>query len=138
MGQPEGSGPQTKLANLHKVTEIIDEQTIRLDDGQRVRFLGVQIDRQDEAMEYLRTRILGKQVLLKEECRVDHEVISAYIYLKNKIFINAYLIKCGVASPDLSVNHKLRDKFIQLKMKADEADLHRGLRLARNEGPSGR
>jgi DNA modification methylase len=121
MVRPEVSGLQAKLATLHKVTEIIDEQTIRLDNGQRVRLLGVRIDRQDEAMAYLRTRILGKQVFLKENCIVDNEVASAYIYLKNKIFINAYLIKSGLASPDLSVMHKLREKFVKLKMQVDES-----------------
>ena len=86
------------------MTGIIDEQTIELDNGHRVKFLGVRVDRRVEALEYLRKRILGKQVLLKENSSNDHETISAYVYLKNKIFINAYLIKSGMASPDLAVN----------------------------------
>jgi DNA modification methylase len=135
---PEAPGLKANPAHFHKVTEIIDEHTVRLDNGRIVRFLGVRIDRKDEALAYLRTRILGKQVLLKENGGNDHEIISAYVYLKNKIFINAYLIKCGLASPDLSVNHKLRDKFIKLKMHADEADLHQGLGRAGNQEPSGR
>jgi hypothetical protein len=113
------SGRRAKPANLHKVTEILDEHTLRLDNGCRVRFLGVRIDRKSEALEYLRTRILGKQVILKEDGSDDHEIIAAYVYLKNKIFINTYLIKSGMASPDL-VNHKLQKEFIQLQEQRGE------------------
>jgi modification methylase len=112
---PQARFIQAKTATLHKVTEIIDAQTIRLDNGHRVKFLGVRVDRRVEALEYLRHRILGKQVLLKDNGSNDQEIISAYVYLKNKIFINAYLIKSGMASPDVAVNHKLNKKFIQLQ-----------------------
>jgi len=123
---PQAPFIQAKTATLHKVTGIIDEQTIGLDNGHRVKFLGVRVDRRVEALEYLRNRILGKQVLLKENGSNDQEIISAYVYLKNKIFINAYLIKSGMASPDLAVNHKLIKKFIKLqeqrgKIKAAKA-----------------
>jgi modification methylase len=121
---PYGPGLSPNPASLNKVIEIIDEQTIRLDNGHRVRFLGIRINRKDEAIEYLRTRILGKQVLLKENLNIDHEMISAYIYLKNKIFINTYLIKSRIASPDLSVNHRLQAKFIRLNEKAEEAIIY--------------
>ena len=117
---PQAPFMQAKTATLHKVTEIIDEQTIGLDNGHRVKFLGVRVDRRVEALEYLRNRILGKQVLLKENGSNDHEIISAYVYLKNKIFINAYLIKSGMASPDLAVNHKLNKKFIKLQEQRGE------------------
>jgi DNA modification methylase/endonuclease YncB( thermonuclease family) len=120
VGRSEESSLRAKPATLHKVTEIVDGQTIRLDNGQKVQFLGVQIERQDETLEYLRTRILGKQVLLKKELSIDCEIIPAYVYLKNKIFINAYLIKSGMASPDLAVNHKLNKKFIKLQEQRGE------------------
>jgi endonuclease YncB( thermonuclease family) len=74
--------------------------------------------------------ILGKQVLLKEDYDNDHEKNSAYVYLKNKIFINTYLIKSGMAVADSTVNHKLNKKFIKLeeqrrKVKAERADFDR-------------
>jgi modification methylase len=117
---PQAPLIQAKTATLHKVTEIIDEQTIGLDNGSRVKFLGVRVDRPVDALEYLRNRVLGKQVLLKENGRDEHEIIAAYVYLKNKIFINTYLIKSGIASPDLSVDHKLNKKFIKLQEQRGE------------------
>ncbi len=117
---PRAPGIEAKTATLHKVTGIIDEQTIELDNSHRVKFLGVRVDRHVEALGYLRSRILGKQVLLKENSSNDHETISAYVYLKNKIFINAYLIKSGMASPDLTVKHKLNKRFIKLQEQRGE------------------
>lgn len=60
--------------------------------------------------------ILGKNIFLKfhETKPQEKGYVPAYVYLKNKIFVNAYLIKSGLAEPDFSMNHKYKDKFIQL------------------------
>jgi len=39
----------------------------------------------------------------------------AYVYLKNKIFINAYLIKSGIAQADKKREYKLRKKLLKIK-----------------------
>jgi len=116
VARQEAPGRRVNPADLHKVTQIIDEETIRINNGPNVRFLGVSIDKKEETIEYLRSRILGKNVLIKDSYMIDHDVMTGYIYLKNKIFVNAYLIKVELGSPDLSVNHRLRDKFTKLKM----------------------
>jgi len=41
--------------------------------------------------------------------------VEAYVYLKNKIFINAYLIKSGIAVADRKANHKHKNKFLELE-----------------------
>jgi DNA modification methylase len=115
VARQEAPGPGTGPAGLHKVTKIIDANTIELDTGLNVRFLGVQINKIAEAMDYLRRRVLGKNVLVKDEQVMDHHTVSAYVYLKNRIFVNAYLIKAGFGSPDLSINHRLRKKFNTLQ-----------------------
>ncbi|MGQ9628059.1 MAG: DNA methyltransferase [Anaerolineae bacterium] len=102
---------------LYRVVEIIDENTIKLDTGLMVKFLGIEIKRKDETIKYLRDYILGKEVFLrprKFEISDNGDKAETYVYLKNKIFINAYLIKAGLGIPDLSVNHKFRKKFIRL------------------------
>jgi len=101
---------------LYKVIEIIDESTIKLNTGLIVKFLGVKIDKKEDTMHYLQEYILGKNVFLKfhDNKVINQNTVMAYVYLKNKIFVNAYLIKSGLASPDFSTNHKYKDKFIQL------------------------
>jgi DNA modification methylase len=116
----EVPGRRVNPADLHKVTGIIDATSIELATGLKVRFLGVRIDKPAATLDYLRSRVLGKNVLVKDNQIMENGRISAYVYLKNKIFINAYLIKVGLGSPDLSVNHRLRDKFTKLKMQIDK------------------
>ena len=119
-------------AGLHKVTKIIDANTIELDTGLSVRFLGVQINQEAEAMNYLRRRILGRHVLIKDDQVMDNGGISAYVYLKNRIFVNGYLIKVGFGAPDLSIDHRLREKFNTLRSGTAELDKPKNFRLMSN------
>ena len=108
-----------KSQTLPKVAAIQDEKTILLDDGRLVRFLGIHIKKPDETKEYLQDYLFGKYVLLKDVTKTSgNGMASAYIYLKNKIFINAYLIKSGLASPDIQVEHRYAEKFHRLAEKA--------------------
>ena len=101
---------------LYKVVDIGNDNTIKLNTGLIVRFSGIKIDKKEDTIHYLRKYILGKKIFLKFHNSeiINENTVSAYVYLKNKIFVNAYLIKSGLAVPDFSVNHKYKDKFIQL------------------------
>ena len=100
---------------LFKVAQIISADKLRLDTGQIVKFLGVKIDHEKETIAYLNKQLLAKTIILKNNTgQAGDNILAAYIYLKNKIFINAYLIKSGLGSPDLAVNHKLKQKFITI------------------------
>jgi modification methylase len=101
---------------LYKVVEILAEARIKLDSGQTVRFLGLTAIREEEARRYLTERLLGKMVILKfdEPDLSAQPSLDAYVYLKNKIFINAYLIKAGLAEADMAVNHRLKGRFRRL------------------------
>jgi DNA modification methylase len=100
---------------LYKVVEILDGG-IKLDSGRKVGFLGVKAVQEEEVRRYLTERLLGKFVILKfdGEEPIDCKCIDAYVYLKNKIFINAYLIKAGLAEADISINHRLKSRFVRL------------------------
>jgi len=103
-----------RLDDLSKVIEIVKEDIIRIDNGNLIKFLGIKVERKDETMDYLKTHLMGKKILIKNRInyhRYDNNITLAYIYLKNRIFINAYLIKSGLASPDLSIEHKFTKRF---------------------------
>jgi DNA modification methylase len=123
----EASGRQANPTKLHRVTEIIDAETIRLDDGSRVKFMGVRTEQPEATFKYLKARLLGKRVMIKDSRNLDNNVMAAYIFLKNRIFINAYLIKCGFAAPDSSMSHRLSRKFNNLKAETDKAAEHLNL-----------
>jgi DNA modification methylase len=106
---------EIKRDTLHKVVQIISENEIKLEDGEIIKFLGVDIKSKREAMQYLNDKILGKNVIIKNKTKQkDTNSILAYVYLKNKIFINSYLIKSGLGSPDWSINHKYSEKFFNI------------------------
>jgi len=106
-----------KNDRLYRVVEIIDEQTIKLNTGLLVKFLGVKITKKDEALKYLRSRILKKDVYLKYDngSVLDENTVNAYVYLKNRIFVNTYLIKSGMAEADTTKDYKYKTKFIELE-----------------------
>ncbi|MGO8762083.1 MAG: DNA methyltransferase [Desulfobaccales bacterium] len=111
-----------KNDNLSKVIEIINKDTIRIDNGNLIKFLGINVNRSQETIDYLNKQLLGKKVILKDQIGYQNNNITlAYIYLKNKIFINTYLIKAGLANADISINHRFANKFIKLGRERENA-----------------
>lgn len=84
---------------LYKVDDIISEDTLKLNTGLKVKFWGVEIKNKEAAINYLKKYILGKEVFLKMDGNgiIEKDTVAADVYLKNKIFINKYLVKSGLA-----------------------------------------
>jgi hypothetical protein len=115
----EATRSQTDSPDFFKVVGLADDQTIRMENGQVVRFLGVWIEKPAETRKYLRDYVVNKTVIIKDMGETDgNGVASAYVYLKNKIFINAHLIKSGLGTPDEQVEHRLSPKFRRLAAAA--------------------
>jgi len=106
-----------KNNRLYRVVDIVDEQTILLNTGLKVKFLGVKVVKKQEAWEYLKDYILKKEVFLRFDngTVLDGNTIEAYVYLKNKIFVNAYLIKSGIARAERTKEYKYKAKFIEFE-----------------------
>lgn len=105
---------------LYKVIDILDEQTIKLNTGLVVKFLGVKVIKKDEALKYLKKFVMKKEIILNFDKNpvIDKNTVEAYVYLKNKIFVNSYLIKSNLAVADRFKDHKYKTKFIELERKA--------------------
>jgi len=86
---------------LYKVVKVISEDTIELDTGLKVRLSDIKIfpEKTLEARKYLEEYVRGKSVFLKfpSTSISEGEVVQAYVYLKNKIFINKEMVKQGFA-----------------------------------------
>ncbi len=106
-----------KNYGLYKVVEILDEHTIKLNTGLIVKLLGVKVVKKDEAMNYLKNRVLKREVYIRFDngAVLEGNTIKAYVYLKNRIFVNAYLIKSGMAKADRTTEYKYKTKFIELE-----------------------
>jgi len=45
----------------------------------------------------------------------ENNNLLVYLYLKNKTFLNAHLIKNGLVKVDTNYNYKNKDKFLKLE-----------------------
>jgi site-specific DNA-methyltransferase (adenine-specific) len=113
--------------DYYTVKEILGANLIRLNNDQAIRLIGVNpiIEKETKALSYLNDKVLKKKVYLKfDEIGYDENNNRlAYVYTKNRIFINSYLIKAGFADVDdqYSFKHKRKfEKFTQERVKSNE------------------
>jgi DNA modification methylase len=103
------------------VKEIMASDLIKLNDDQIIRLIGVKpvAGKERQAMEFLTKKILKGQVYLKyDETKHDKENhLLAYVYMKNKTFINAHLLKKDFCEIDDSYDFKYRKKFEAIRRK---------------------
>lgn len=104
---------------FYKVVEVISEKELLLDTGLVVRLLGLEVpkNKAKEAMDYLNKYVKGKQVFLKFETGKDfyhNTSVDAYVYLKNKIFINKKMLEMGLAKVDTEKDFSYKNKFMEV------------------------
>ncbi|MDR1894259.1 MAG: site-specific DNA-methyltransferase [Spirochaetales bacterium] len=101
------------------VKQILSPALIRLNNGVTLRLIGIKpIPAESEkAGEYLTRKAGGKRVFLKyEEPRYDKDNnLRAYLYLENKTFINAHLLKQKLVDVDNSLEFKHKAKFNKIR-----------------------
>ena len=104
-----------KREEYFTVKEILDINLIKLSNEVVVRLLGVKRKKDTvfEAMQFLKKKIGEGCVFLKFDSeKYDKENhLMAYVYMKNKTFINAHLLKHGFADIDMSIPFKYQKKF---------------------------
>jgi len=100
------------------VKEIISPELIRLNTDLVVRLIGIRENQNvnGKAVEFLKNKFKGKRVFLKyDEQKYDlNNHLLAYLYLENKSFINALLIRENLAELDDTQNFKYKKKFEML------------------------
>lgn len=103
------------------VKDVLSTELVRLNNGTIVRLLGVKenVNKKDQAIEYLYGKTKGQKVFMKydDEKYDDQNTLMCYLYLKNKTFLNAHLIKGGMADPDTGLEYKYKQKFLRLSIK---------------------
>ena len=114
----------SKIDNSHynreecySVKEIISPEILVLNDDLRIRLLGVKEVRTKNgaAIEFLKEKVKGGKVFLKYDS-VKHDEESnllCYLYLQNKTFINAHLIKNALVDVNMSIEYRYKSKFLK-------------------------
>lgn len=129
------------------VKRVVDGDTIQLENGERVRLIGIDTPEMHEsdklyrdsertkedkstiqklgklAYEFTKNLVEGKRVSLEFDAeRYDrYKRLLAYVYLKDGTFVNAEIVKQGYASlMTIPPNVKYADLFLKLYREARE------------------
>ncbi len=103
---------------FYTVKEIISPEIIKLNNNMIIRLIGIKANQiiNGEVVSFLTKNTKGKRVYLKHD-KVKHDEennLLCYLYLENKTFINAHLIKNGLAKVDDIIDFKYKEKFLKL------------------------
>ena len=106
------------------IKEIISPELIRLNNGLIIRLIGIKQDhnKNGSANEFLHSKTKGRKVFLKYDT-IKHDCdnnLMAYLYLENKTFLNAHLVKQGLVLVDNSIDFKYKEKFNNYKIQTNE------------------
>ena len=103
---------------LFSVRQVISPELIMLGNGMTVRLIGIKQDPKinGKATEFLLSKFKGNKVFLKyDDIKYDaNNHLMVYMYLENKTFINAHLLKNRLALVDESIDYKYKTKFLNL------------------------
>ncbi len=100
----------------YRVREVLSPEELVIGDGLRVKLLGVKEkpEKRTDAVEFLKNSTRTQRVFMKFDA-IKHDTrdnLLCYLYLENKTFLNAHLIKRGLADVDTELTYKLKGRFL--------------------------
>ena len=108
----------TTREEFYTVKEIISPEKLRLSNDLMIKLIGIKEDPviNGKATDFLNDKLKGKKVFLRyDNIKYDSENnLLCYLYLENKTFINAHLIKNGLVQVDSQIEFKYKEKFLNL------------------------
>ena len=109
---------ENKKVGLYSVRRVISPEKIILSNNLVIRLTGIKSRKEtaNKAVEFLQTKLKNQKVFIKfDDIKYDSESnLFCYLYLQNKTFINAHLIKAGLVDVDNGFDYKYKPKFLSL------------------------
>jgi len=110
----------SKREIYYTVKEVISPKILILNNGLKIRLLGVKEkpEKNGGAIQFLKEKALGQKVFIKfDTIKHDEENnLLCYLYLSNKTFLNAHLIKNDLVEVDTEFDYKYKSKFLQKRI----------------------
>lgn len=104
----------------HTVRSVLSPTKLVLDSGLTVRLLGIKGNqsKMESAIRFLSEKTKGHKVYMRfDEDKYDEDnTLMCYLYLDNRTFINAHLLKNDLVDIDQSQTFKYKERFIKYKM----------------------
>ncbi len=112
------NGNSKKRQNYHCVKKVTSPTELELDNGLKIRLLGIKekTKKKAQAIEFLQTKTKGQKVFMKfGQVKHDNQNnLLCYLYLQNKTFINAHLVKEGLVSIDTEMDFEYKERFTNM------------------------
>jgi site-specific DNA-methyltransferase (adenine-specific) len=109
-------GKEGENGNFYYVKRVEAPDRVELDTGLKVRLLGVKpIEaKKEEAISFLQNLTKGQRVFLKFDAQKydGDQMILAYVFLKNKTFVNMHLIKNHLAEVDTDLEYQAKNRML--------------------------
>ncbi|HIE26061.1 TPA: site-specific DNA-methyltransferase, partial [Candidatus Poribacteria bacterium] len=106
----------SKREVYYTVKEIISPEVLILNNGIKIRLLGVKEkpEKKGAAIQFLTEKTRGQKVFMRfDNIKYDGKKnLLCYLYLSNKTFLNAHLIKNGFVEVDTVFDYKYKSKFL--------------------------
>lgn len=111
-------GSEARQPDFYSVKQVISPGLVILSNYSKIKLLGVRErpESNEEAVEFLKNLTKGKKVFCRQEGEAaDGEPLPCYLYLKNKTFINARLIKSGFVDVDTESPYRQMKRFLKYR-----------------------
>jgi len=98
------------------VKQVLSPNELLLSDGRKIKLLGIEpiAEKKEKAVAFLQKKLKGRRVYYKLDDTVDDRgEVLCYLYLENKTYMNAHLIKAGLARVDESMDFKHRKRLLK-------------------------
>jgi site-specific DNA-methyltransferase (adenine-specific) len=109
-------GKEETNGNFYSVKRVAAPDCVELDTGLKVRLLGIKPieSKKEAAMSFIQQLTRGQKVFLKfDEQKYDHDqTLLAYLFLKNKTFVNMHLVKNHLAEVDTSRDYQAKSRLL--------------------------
>jgi len=103
---------------FYSVRKIINPELVVLNNGLKIKLLGVKLkmETMQTALDFLNAKLKNQRVFLRFDTQKydNNGNLLCYLYLKNKTFINAHLLKNKLVDVDTDLDFRYKDKFINL------------------------
>ncbi|HOW13198.1 MAG TPA: DNA methyltransferase, partial [Candidatus Pacearchaeota archaeon] len=109
---------ESKEQEYYSIKTVISPQELVLNNDIKIKLLGIKPKKDviNEAMNFLNSKLKNQKVFIKyDSMKYDNDGnLLVYLYLKNKTFINAHLIKNRLVEVDTDTIYFYKNKFIKL------------------------
>jgi len=117
-------GKETSQDRYYTVKKVLSSSELVLDTGAKIHLIGVKSNGRGSAraIRFIQNLTEGQKVFLRFDQMKHGEDngLWCYLYLKNKTFVNAHLIKNGLVDVDTDSDYKMKNRFVTLMAQSAE------------------